>query len=110
MQVGTEFIISADIGLNDRSKLIERVFFGLTHQGLGDGRDTCLTFYRSVRIDIGYLGVPQAEDIYCTVILIDITGDDSPDDLITLFIFLQGKITKTGKIRNQVAGMMIRSL
>ena len=108
MQVRAELIIPGDIGLDQGLPGAQAVFFGLAHQGLGNGGYGGLTFNGPVRIDVGYLGIPQPEYINRPVTVVYIAGDLPLYDLKTVLIEADLQTAKTGQVGDQVAGRVIR--
>ena len=79
MQVTVELVFIQDIGLDDGLFEGQFIVLGLAHQGLGDGRNGSFQLYRTVRPDIGGLGIVQTEDVDPAVVGVDIAGNGSPD-------------------------------
>ena len=108
MQVRAELIIPGDISLDQGLPGAQAVFFGLAHQGLGDGRYGSLAFNGPVRINICHLGVPQPEYIDRPVTVIYIAGDLPLYDLETILIEADLQAAQAGQIGDQVAGRVVR--
>ena len=108
MQVRAELIIPGDIGLDQGLPGTQAVFFGLAHQGLGDGRYGGLAFNGPIRINICHLGIPQPEYIDRPVTVVYIAGDLPLYDLETIFIEADFQTAQTGQVGDQVAGRVVR--
>ena len=108
MEVRAEFALSADIRLDQRLADVQPVVLGLAHEGLGNGRHRGLALDGAVRIDVGHLCVPHAEDVHRPVGAVHIAGDAALDDLEALNIPGDGQSADAGQIRDEVPRPVVR--
>ena len=108
MQVGMELALRADIRLDDCFLLPGAVVLGLAHQGLGDRGNGSLYLHPTVRVDVGHLGIAQAEDIHPPVFPVEIAGNFPADHQQPLLPGLCFQPAQPGQVGDQVAGMVVR--
>ena len=108
MKIRAELHFRANICLHDRLRNTQVVMLGLWHQRFWNSWNRRFHFYRSIRIDIGDLGVAKTEDINQPMIGIIITGNRSPNDKQSGFIPAELQFTEFRKISNQVSSRMVR--
>ena len=108
VQVRPEFAVGSNIGLDDRLFHAEAVIFRLTHQGFGDRGDRGLQFDPAVGIDVGDLGVAQAQDIHAAVVAVHVTGDLVADDRRAVLVDAGLQAAERGKIGDQIPRAVVR--
>ncbi len=108
MQVGMEFALRADIRLDDRLLLPGAVVLGLAHQGFGDCGNGGLHLHPAVRVDVGHLGIAQAEDVHPPVFPVKVAGDLPADHQQSLLPGLCLQPAQPGQVGDQVARMVVR--
>ena len=103
MEIRAEFVIPGDIGLDQCLPGAQAIALGLAHQRFCDGRNGGLAFDRPVRIDIGDLGIPQAQNIDGSVGVVYIAGDFPPHHFEFLFIKADRQTAEAGQVGDQIA-------
>ena len=110
VQVAAEFVLTADIGLEDGFLHAVAVVFGLAHQRLGDGGNGRLALDPPIGKNIGDLCSAEAQDPHIPVVAIDVRRDLAADHLQALVVDGERQLADGCEIPDQVAGMMIRCL
>ena len=107
VQIGFKLALLENVGFHYRAPEIQRVIFRLAHQCLGNGGDKGLALNPAVGVDVGHLGIEQAEDIELTVLAGDIAGKRAADDAQSALVLGQRKAAQPSQIGDKVAGRVI---
>ena len=108
VQIGVEFAVVENIGLDDGARDTQPIILCLAHQRLRNGRDRGFHLHRTVRIDVGDLGVSHAEDPKPPVFAVHIAGHGPADDFQSALVLIQRQLTEPGKVRDKVARIVVR--
>ena len=107
VQVRAKLTVGVNVGFDDRSRHVQTIILGLAHEDLGDGGNGSLALDLSARIDVGDLGVADAQDVQHPVVSVHVAGDRPFNDFQPLFVPAQRKLAQAGQVGDQVSGVVI---
>ena len=108
VEVGAEFAVFEDVGLDDGLRLAQTVAARLAHEHLGDGRNGGLELHGAVGKDVRDFRVSHAEDPESPVLAVDVAGDRAADDLQPVLVLAQRQGTQRRKIRDEISRAVVR--
>ena len=107
VQIRAELGFAADIGFYDGTQLVQLIILGLAHQRFGNGGDGGLQLHRTVRPDVGHLGVAQPENVELAVLPVHIAGHLAANDFEPLLVLTDGERAELCQIHDQVPAVVI---